>query len=195
MVDVSVYIEQLQYDFDKKQAEAKADQEKKDARQRVVRNAIATGLAGALVFIVVVYRQRNKIAKERKRSDDLLLNILPWEVAEELKEKGSSDAKLIDDATVLFTDFKGYTNLSEKLSARELVKEINTCFSAFDNIMHKLGIEKIKTIGDAYMAAGGLPVPNNTHAADVVKAAVEIRQFMLQYKEQKEAAGGGCFLK
>lgn len=179
----------MQYEFDKKEAATKAEQEKKDARQRVVRNSIAAGLAGALVFLLVVYRQRNKIARERKRSEELLLNILPSEVADELKEKGSSEARMIDEATVLFTDFKGFTQLSEKLSAADLVKEINTCFSAFDNIMHRHGVEKIKTIGDAYMAAGGLPVANTTHAVDVVKAALEIQQFMHQYKEQKMAAG------
>lgn len=179
----------MQYEFDKKEAAAKTEQEKKDARQRVIRNSIAAGLAGALVFLWVVYRQRNKIARERKRSEELLLNILPAEVADELKEKGSSEARLIDEATVLFTDFKGFTQLSEKLSAPDLVKEINTCFSAFDNIMQRNGVEKIKTIGDAYMAAGGLPVANTTHAADVVKAALEIQQFMHQYKEQKIAAG------
>lgn len=179
----------MQYEFDKKEAAAKSEQEKKDARQRVVRNSIAAGLAGALIFLLVVYRQRNKIARERKRSDELLLNILPGEVAQELKEKGSSEARLIDEVTVLFTDFKGFTQLSEKLSAQQLVKEINICFSAFDNIMQQYGVEKIKTIGDSYMAAGGLPVPNKTHAVDVVKAALEIQKFMHEYKEKKMAAG------
>ncbi len=136
-----------------------------------------------------VVAEKKQVEKEKQRSDDLLLNILPAEVAEELKAKGSAEAKLIDEVTVLFTDFKGFTQLSEKLTAKELVGEINTCFSAFDNIMHKHGVEKIKTIGDAYMAAGGLPTPNSTHAMDVVKAALEIQDFMHRHKEEREAEG------
>lgn len=179
----------MQYEFDKKEATAKLEQEKKDAIQRNIRNSIAAGLIGTLVFLIVVYRQRNKISKARKRSDELLLNILPEEVAEELKEKGSADAKLIEEVTVLFTDFKGFTQLSEKLSPKELVAEINECFSAFDHIMQKHGVEKIKTIGDAYMAAGGLPTANATHANDVVLSAMEIQQFMHEHKAKREAAG------
>ena len=135
--------------------------------------------------------QKNRVhlKKEKKRSDELLLNILPAEVADELKMKGSSEAQSIDQVTVLFTDFKGFTQLSEKLTPKELVAEINECFSAFDHIMQKHGVEKIKTIGDAYMAAGGLPTPNKTHATDVVDAALEIQQFMTAYKKRKEAEG------
>jgi class 3 adenylate cyclase len=106
-----------------------------------------------------------------------------------LKAKGSAEAKLIDEVTVLFTDFKGFTQLSEKLSPKELVAEINECSSAFDHIMQKHGVEKIKTIGDAYMAAGGLPTSNTTHANDVVLAALDIQQFMHDHKAKKEAAG------
>ncbi len=89
----------------------------------------------------------------------------------------------------MFTDFKGFTQLSEKLTPKELVAEINECFSAFDHIMQKHGVEKIKTIGDAYMAAGGLPTPNKTHPIDVVKAALDIQKFMLELKEKKQAEG------
>jgi len=138
--------------------------------------------------------EKNKIInKEKERSDNLLLNILPEEVAEELKEKGNADAKMFDDVTVMFTDFKGFTSIAEKLSAKDLVGEINYCFSAFDNIIHKYGIEKIKTIGDAYMAAGGLPVVNKTHAKDVVKAAIEINSFMDEHKQQRIREGKEIF--
>ncbi|MCF8448454.1 MAG: tetratricopeptide repeat protein [Taibaiella sp.] len=186
----------MQYDFDKKVAAANALQEKKDAvalkelgRQKLLRNTFIGGFSLTLLFAGVFFTQRNKIKVSKRRSDELLLNILPAEVAEELKAKGSAEAKLIDDVTVLFTDFKGFTQLSEKLSPKELVGEINTCFSGFDNIMQKYGVEKIKTIGDAYMAAGGLPTPNKTHAEDVVKAALEIQAFMRRHKEEREAAG------
>jgi adenylate cyclase len=158
-------------------------------KQKGIRNGFIGGFAIMVLFAGVFLSQRNKISKGKKLSDELLLNILPAEVAEELKAKGSAEAKLIDDVTVLFTDFKGFTQLSEKLSPKELVGEINTCFSAFDNIMQKHGVEKIKTIGDAYMAAGGLPTPNKTHATDVVKATLEIQAFMHRHKEEREAAG------
>ncbi|HNP55314.1 MAG TPA: adenylate/guanylate cyclase domain-containing protein [Ferruginibacter sp.] len=146
-----------------------------------------------LVFSTVVFRQRNRVQREKKRSDELLLNILPAAVAEELKQKGESEAQSIDEVTVLFTDFKGFTQLSEKMTPRELVSEINECFSAFDQIMQRHGIEKIKTIGDSYMAAGGLPTPNQTHAEDVVNAALEIQSFMQSMKQQKAAAGKPYF--
>ena len=126
----------------------------------------------------------NSIQQEKKRSDSLLLDILPAEVAEELKVKGYSDAKQFDEVTVLFTDFKGFTTHAENLSAHDLVKEINECFSAFDNILHKHNIEKIKTVGDAYLAASGLPVANPNHAKDTVNAAIEIRNFMLNRRKE-----------
>lgn len=184
---------QMNYDFDKKIEAAKVAQEKKDIKQRNIRNSIAGGLALALTFLFVVYRQRNKISIARKRSDELLLNILPEEVAEELKQKGSAEAKQFDNATVMFTDFKDFTQISEKLSPTELVSEIHTCFKAFDEIIGKHNIEKIKTIGDAYMCAAGLPVANTTNAADVVKAAIEIQQFMLQHLEDKKRQGQELF--
>jgi class 3 adenylate cyclase len=180
---------EMQYEFDKKEALAKVEQEKKYQRARMVRNTIGGGLAFAVLFLGVVWRQRNKIAKARRRSDELLLNILPEEVAEELKEKGSAEAVHIDQVTVLFTDFKGFTAMSEQLTPKELVRDIHECFSAFDHIMAKHGIEKIKTIGDAYMAAGGLPTPNTTHATDVINAALEMRDFIAEGKALKTAKG------
>lgn len=183
----------MQYEFDKKEAENKAGQEKKDIRQRNIRNSIAAGLGGAIIFLLVVYRQRNKIKAGKKRSDELLLNILPAEVAEELKAKGSADAKQFDEVTVMFTDFKGFTQISEKLSAQELVAEIHTCFKTFDYIIEKHNIEKIKTIGDSYMCAGGLPVTNTTNAIDVVNAAIEIQTFMLQHSAQRKNEGKEVF--
>ena len=130
-----------------------------------------------------------QVVREKGRSDELLLNILPVKIAEELKDKGHADAQLINQVTVLFTDFKGFTSLAEKLSPKELVSALDRSFSEFDHIMQKYGIEKIKTIGDAYMAAGGLPTPTDTHAMDVVKAALEIRDYMEAEKIKKIASG------
>jgi class 3 adenylate cyclase len=129
--------------------------------------------------------QNKEIRLEKDRSENLLLNILPEDVAEELKEKGNSDAQLINHVSVLFTDFKGFTALSEQVTPRELVADLHACFSEFDLICEKYGIEKIKTIGDAYMAAGGVPKPNQTHHMDVVKAALEMVQVVKRGKTDK----------
>jgi ligand-binding sensor domain-containing protein/class 3 adenylate cyclase len=130
-----------------------------------------------------------EIRKERDVSEGLLLNILPEEVAKELKQKGHSDAQLFESITVLFTDFKGFTGMSEKLSPKDLVEDLNVCFTAFDEITTKYGIEKIKTIGDAYMAAGGLPTPLPEHARIVVLAALEMAQFIEEGKTRKIEQG------
>ena len=129
------------------------------------------------------------ITYEKERSENLLLNILPYEVADELKQKGTADAKQFDEVTVMFTDFKDFTKIAEKLSPTELVNEIHTCFKAFDEIITKYNIEKIKTIGDAYMCAGGLPVKNNTNALDVVNAAIEILSFITTHLAQRAQEG------
>lgn len=154
-------------------------------KQKLIRNSVLGGLGVVLLFSVVVFRQRNKIAKGKKRSDELLLNILPLEVAEELKETGTAKAKSFDSVTVLFTDFKSFTQASEQLSAEELVKEINYCYSEFDKIITKYNIEKIKTIGDSYMCAGGLPSTNDTHPYDVVQAGLELQQFIINIKQSE----------
>jgi class 3 adenylate cyclase len=158
-------------------------------RQILVRNVFIGGFALLLIFSGLFLIQRNKIKKGKKLSDELLLNILPHSIAEELKSKGNAESKLIDEVTVLFTDFKGFTQLSEQFTPQELVAEINECFSAFDQIMIKHNVEKIKTIGDSYMAAGGLPSSNKTHAEDVILAALEIQQYMAEYKKVREKAG------
>jgi class 3 adenylate cyclase len=187
--DKKITQKEMQYTFDKKEALQKAEQEKKDLRQGIIRNSMALGLSGAFIFSLIVWRQRNRISKEKARSEELLLNILPGEVAEELKIKGEAEAKLIEEVTVLFTDFKGFTALSEQVTPKELVNDLHECFSAFDAICEKHGIEKIKTIGDAYMAAGGLPTPNSTHAKDVILAALEMAKFIEEGKNQKIALG------
>lgn len=187
-------------EFTNKQNILKTEQKNKDTiakqeinKQKLIRNGLLCGLAVFCLFAIVFFKQRNRIIKEKNRSEQLLLNILPAEIAEELKTKGSADAKLIDEVTVIFTDFVEFTQLSEKLSPKELVGEINEIFSMFDNIMQKNGIEKIKTIGDAYMAAGGLPTANSTHAYDVVNAALEIQQYMQEHKVKKAAEGKAIF--
>ena len=169
---------QLQSDFQKKESSLKAAQEKKDLQQRNIRNSIIAGLLLLSVFFVVVYRQRNRVKKEKERSDELLLNILPSEVADELKANGKLAAKMYNDVTVLFTDFVDFTGISETLSPEELVAEIHKNFTVFDHIIDKNGLEKIKTIGDAYLAVCGLPIENEQHAQSVVRAAIEINEYV-----------------
>jgi class 3 adenylate cyclase len=119
----------------------------------------------------------------------LLLNILPEETAEELKATGTAKAKSFDMVSVLFTDFKNFTQASELLSPEELVGEINLCYSEFDRIITKFGIEKIKTIGDSYMCAGGIPMVNDTHHFDIINAALEMIAFIEKNKQDKIANG------
>ncbi len=133
----------------------------------------------------IVEERTEEISLERDRSESLLLNILPAEIAQELKYNGQAEAKKLDHVTVLFTDFKGFTQYSEKVSPEALVEDLHESFTAFDEIMAKHGVEKIKTIGDAYMAAGGLPTPNDTHPQDVLEAAFEIRDFIEKGKAKK----------
>lgn len=134
-----------------------------------------------------------ELKREKDRSEGLLLNILPAEVAEELKEKGAAGARLFDNVTVLFTDFKDFTKAAERFSPQQLVDELHVCFSAFDNIMEKYGIEKIKTVGDAYLAVSGLPMANRRHAQHVAQAAIEIRNFMLRRKRESGKKKFGTF--
>ena len=171
------------------------DAHKEEVRKKNRTRNIAIG-GGLFLFLIaggiysrLRYTRKAKAAieKEKDRSENLLLNILPADIAAELKEKGRADARDFEKVSILFTDFKGFTAASEKLSAQELVAEINTCFEAFDGIMGKYGIEKIKTIGDAYMAAGGLPVPTDDSVKNTVLAALEMQAFIQSRKAKLDA--------
>ncbi len=133
---------------------------------------------------VQVAERTKEIVSEKKKSDDLLLNILPEEVADELKERGTTKAKYFDHVSVLFTDFVDFTKAGERFSPQELVDELHTCFKEFDRIISDHGIEKIKTIGDAYLAVCGLPKPVEDHAVRTVSAALAIRAFMKQRRQE-----------
>ena len=155
----------------------------------------ATGIALFLLTIVVFgvlrrYRYVNRtnkiIEEEKNRSDLLLLNILPSETAQELKEKGKVKAKRFESVTVLFTDFQGFTMKSQDFSPEKLVASVDYYFSEFDKIIGKYGLEKIKTIGDSYMCAGGLPFASDDHPQKVIEAAREILQFMEKARENND---------
>ncbi|MDF3821197.1 adenylate/guanylate cyclase domain-containing protein [Leptospira sp. 96542] len=140
-------------------------------------------------FVKAVNLAEDKLLAEHKKSESLLLNILPNDVVHELKQNGISKPRHFPSATVCFTDFEGFTKIAESLSPNELVEELDRCFSYFDSLMERYKLEKLKTIGDSYMFVGGIPKTNTTHAVDSVMAALEIQAFMNQMKEIKKAQG------
>lgn len=151
----------------------------------------------ATVFIVRGYFVKRKslqllkqmhqqIVTEKQKSEDLLLNILPESIAAELKEHGRTTPCRFENATVMFTDFQGFTSYSEKHSPEELVEMVDLYFRAFDQIVKKHGIEKIKTIGDSYMCVSGIPVTHKNHAASMVNAAFEFSDFVNQEAKRKQ---------
>ena len=160
-------------------------------RSRGVMIVLFVALMILLLVSKIFYNQKEKrkkinlaLSEEKQKSEDLLLNILPAEVAEELKETGGAKAKHFDNVTVLFTDFVNFTKVAETLTPQELVNELHTCFKAFDDIIGKHNIEKIKTIGDAYLAVCGLPLADELHPKKVVQAALEIVAFMQNRHQQ-----------
>ncbi len=145
---------------------------------------IILGFTGFLLLTLLWYYIT--ISREKKRSEDLLLNILPEETARELKKSGKVKAKKFESVSVLFTDFVGFTRYAESLAPEKLVESVDFYFSKFDEIMETHGLEKIKTIGDAYMSAGGLEDPKSDHAHRMVKAAFDILEFVKTSKTENQ---------
>ncbi len=194
----------MQFDFDleKKQGEINLltkDKTLKDLqlkRQRFARNTLIAGLALVLFIALLLFRnyrikvKTNKILdKQKDEIEGLLLNILPSEVANELQTTGTSTPRNYESVSVMFTDFKGFSSLSDKMSPQELVYELNACFMEFDNIIVKYNLEKIKTIGDSYMCAGGVPTPNDTHPYSIVQASLEIQEYIIKNNQRRTESG------
>jgi class 3 adenylate cyclase len=135
-----------------------------ESRQEELEKEVALRTNEVMQQKTKIEQQHDALKAEKKKSDDLLLNILPAEVAEELKQTGTTKAQHFDHVSVLFTDFVNFTQISEELTPDELVQALHQCFQAFDEIMERNGLEKIKTIGDAYLAVSGMPVANERHA-------------------------------
>ncbi len=186
-------IQQLQFNFDIEKKQNEIDLLTKDQalknlsiqRQKVI--SYATAIIALLLLIAAVsminrYRyihRTNKIIQaEKARSDDLLLNILPAETAKELALYGSNKPRYYDSVSVLFSDFKGFSAIAGKLSPQELVAELNDFFVAFDEIIVHYKLEKIKTIGDSYMCAGGIPTPDTSHPLSTVRAAIAMQEYI-----------------
>jgi len=123
------------------------------------------------------------INKQKRKSDDLLLNILPTSTAEELKKHGKVKAKKFEPVSVMFTDFQAFTKYSQSLSPEVLVQSVDYFFSKFDEIIDTYELEKIKTIGDAYMCAGGLTNDSTDHVIQIIQAAFEIKAFVEETKQ------------
>ncbi len=202
--DEAKKMQALQFSFDigKKESEIGYLTKQQELQEATIKQAriinVIAAVAGVLLIFMIggIYnrykyvRKTNKIIqKERDRSKELLLNILPEETAKELETQGKAHTRYYDQVTVLFTDFKGFSSIAGKLTPQELVAELNDYFVAFDEIVERFGLEKIKTIGDAYMCAGGIPTPNNTHPLDAVKAAMAMQEYM--YRKIKERANRG----
>ena len=190
------------------QRQLEADLLKQEAEMRAERQAtqlyVALGAGAALLLLALTFFSRFRVKQRsaaqlaaanaeldtaRQQSDDLLKNILPVHIAEELKTTGRARARRFADATVLFCDFVNFTRTAERLGAEALVQELDICFKAFDRIMDQYeGVEKIKTIGDAYMAASGLSnrksIPN-----DLVRAALDMQAFLREEEAKRRELG------
>jgi class 3 adenylate cyclase len=126
------------------------------------------------------------VTAEKARTEELLLNILPASIADELKANGRVQPKYIPSASILFTDFKGFTLLTERMEPVALIGLLDQYFAAFDDIVARRGLEKLKTIGDAYMAVAGVPVPSRHHAVDACLAALEMRSAVARMRAQRD---------
>jgi adenylate cyclase len=188
----------LQFDFDLEKKEDKIRLLEKESEIQTLKDKkqqyfiYASSLVIFLIVLLAIglyrrysfIRQTNRIINEEKfHSDSLLHNILPEETAMELKQHGKVQAKKFESVTVLFTDFIGFTHFAKDLSPEELVSSVDFYFSNFDKIIKKYGLEKIKTIGDSYMCAGGLPFPSTDHPFKMILAAFEIAQFIEESKK------------
>ncbi|TAG93354.1 MAG: hypothetical protein EAZ20_01725 [Bacteroidetes bacterium] len=184
------------------QKKANEDKIKADEKQKRD-NEKAQILIGIIIFITLaiaicgymmylVWKKNEQLTKQKKeieykndKIEELLLNILPKEVADELSLKGVTETRYYDFTTVLFADIKGFSALAQKVTPQVLISELDSTFGKFDDIIKKYHIERIKTIGDCYMCAGGVPNRNRSNPIDVVLAAIEIQKWMLEEKEKR----------
>ncbi|MBK7938393.1 MAG: adenylate/guanylate cyclase domain-containing protein [Lewinellaceae bacterium] len=201
--------------FEDQKKQEKIEDQKRELRVREAELASVRtqqlallGGAAALVMLVALLFNQNRlraranieladknevIQRERERADLLLKNILPEKTAEELKLHNAVQPVRYESVTVMFTDFKSFTQIAETVSPEELITELDSCFRLFDTIVEKYGLEKIKTIGDAYMCAGGLPSANFSHPVDAVSAAMEMQEQLHTLMQHKAAKGKPVF--
>lgn len=201
-LDIKLSNYEFNFEIEKKQSQIdllekdKVLQELDLKRQKFAKYAFLAGLGLILIITIILYRNYRQKVKvnqildsQKAQIETLLLNILPAEVAQELQEEGHATPQYYESVSVLFTDFKGFTLIADSLSPQEVVAELNDFFVAFDEIMEKYGLEKIKTIGDSYMCAGGIPVRNEDHPIQIIKAALDIQQHMEMKNQLRVEAG------
>jgi class 3 adenylate cyclase/tetratricopeptide (TPR) repeat protein len=203
----SVYADRKKEDELKRRELEVAQKDAELSRNRATRNGLIGGAVALLLLTTLLYnrsrlRARSNeqlaaknavIERARKRADELLMNILPEAAAAELKINNSVKPIRYESVTVMFTDFKGFTKIAELVSPEELIEELDACFRLFDSIVEQYGLEKIKTIGDSYMCAGGLPVKNETHALNTVEAAIAMQRGLKTLMDKKAAEGKHVF--
>ncbi len=172
------------------------------ARRYSLTNLAAIGVAVPFLTLVLdqvrrrswsmavqIEAQRRELAADKARIDQLLHNILPGPIVTELKATDRVEPRHHGEVTVLFTDFCGFSSIAEQVTAEELVADLDSCFSSFDAIAARRGLEKLKTIGDSYMAAAGVPVARRTHAVDAVLAGLDIARAIAERSAARRAAG------
>jgi hypothetical protein len=163
------------------------DREKTSAMEKVDRKNQELNAANASIQanLRLMEEQKNRIDQEKQKSDNLLLNILPQEIADELSASGHSQPRGYACVSVMFTDFVGFSTIARTMTPRKIVQELDYYFKRFDDVMHKYQIEKIKTIGDSYMCAAGLPIENDTHPIDLVSAGLELIKICEEIKKER----------
>ena len=193
---------QFEFDLEKKQNEINLLTKDKDLqivktqRQKFAKNAFMIGLVLTFIIAILIYRSyRDKVRthiivdRQKNEIEHLLLNVLPKEVAKELQLTGRATPRHYKSVAVMFTDFRGFTLLTDHMSPDELVAELDACFNVFDEIIAKHGLEKIKTIGDSYMCASGIPVEDDMYVLKIVRAGLEIQQYITLNNERRLEKG------
>ena len=186
---------QLNFDFSQKEKDLKV-KELTIQKQKTTNWAFGVGFVLVLIIAFVIYRSyRNKVKVniildgQKAQIENLMLNILPAEVAAELQDHGSATPRHYESASVLFTDFKSFTTLADTMSPQQLLEELGDSFMAFDDIVEKNQIEKIKTIGDSYMCAGGIPTPNAGYILNIIKTGIEMQAFVKEKNDKRATEG------
>ncbi|MFN4080789.1 MAG: adenylate/guanylate cyclase domain-containing protein [Saprospiraceae bacterium] len=181
-------------DYILKNQELNILQAKSDRNFLLTLSAALLFLFGGSLFGFFKARQYNRqIRFEQERSENLLLNILPALVARELKTQGYAAPEYHEDVAVLFADFVGFSKIAEQMSPQDLIKDLDTCFRAFDKIVQEFGLEKIKTIGDAYMCVGGLHDRKSDYTLQMVKAAKSMQEWLHEWNYEREGRGAPRF--
>ena len=183
----------LRSDYSSKQNEILEQLERKQELQtkvtRELKSKVEVRTAEILTQQNEIEQQTSLLKSEIRKSDDLLLNILPGFAIQELKQTGKTAPRHHKNATVIFIDIVGFTKIAEKLNAEELVQELDYCFKNFDEIVIKHGLEKIKTIGDAYLCVGGVPVQKDSSTKDAVRASLDLLGFTKQWNAKRVKEG------